>query len=94
MTIDIKSMGYARVASTDPDAWKLFAGKVLGLAEVTRTCWRKPLLPDRRGLGPAGRLPLRRGPARVHRLELADHDALQAAREHLIKAGVEFAEEP
>src|SRR5204863_2412306 len=31
--IDIKSMGYVGVASTDLDAWKLFAGKVLGLAE-------------------------------------------------------------
>ena len=33
MTIDIKSMGYVRVASTDLDAWRLFAEKVLGLAE-------------------------------------------------------------
>ena len=33
MTIDIRSMGYVRVASTDLDQWKLFAGKVLGLAE-------------------------------------------------------------
>ena len=32
MTIDIKSMGYVRVASTDLDAWATFAGKVLGLA--------------------------------------------------------------
>ena len=28
MTIDIKSMGYVRVASTDPAQWQLFAGKV------------------------------------------------------------------
>ncbi|HET8959272.1 iron-dependent extradiol dioxygenase HsaC [Nocardioides sp.] len=92
MTIDIKSMGYARVASTDLEAWQLFAGKVLGLAESR---------------GPAGdhlyyridevsaRLVV--FPSDVDRLEcvgweLADHDALQAAREHLIKAGVEFAE--
>ena len=92
MTIDIKSMGYARVASTDLDAWKLFAGKVLGLAESR---------------GPAeenlyyridevsARLVV--FPSDVDRLEcvgweLADHDALQAAREHLIKAGVDFAE--
>ena len=33
MTIDIRSMGYVRVASTDLDQWKHFAGKVLGLAE-------------------------------------------------------------
>ena len=26
MTIDIKSMGYVRVASTDLEAWKTFAG--------------------------------------------------------------------
>ncbi|WP_272496297.1 hypothetical protein [Nocardioides sp. B-3] len=30
--IDIKSMGYVRVASTDLDAWRSFAEKVLGLA--------------------------------------------------------------
>jgi len=92
VTIDIKSMGYARVASTDLDAWQLFAGKVLGLAESR---------------GPAeenlyyridevsARLVV--FPSDVDRLEcvgweLADHDALQAAREHLIKAGVDFAE--
>ena len=92
MTIDIKSMGYARVASTDLEAWRRFAGKVLGLAESR---------------GPAedhlyyridevsARLVV--FPSDVDRLEcvgweLADHDALQAAREHLIKAGVEFAE--
>ena len=33
MTIDIKSMGYVRVASTDLEQWQTFAGKVLGLAE-------------------------------------------------------------
>ena len=32
MTIEIKSMGYVRVASTDLDQWTTFAGKVLGLA--------------------------------------------------------------
>jgi 3,4-dihydroxy-9,10-secoandrosta-1,3,5(10)-triene-9,17-dione 4,5-dioxygenase len=97
VTIDIKSMGYARVASTDLDAWKLFAGKVLGLAES-----RGPAaVPD-----PVANLYYRIDevsarlvvfPSDVDRLEcvgweLADHDALQAAREHLIKAGVEFAE--
>ena len=30
--IDIKSMGYIRVASTDLEAWRTFAEKVLGLA--------------------------------------------------------------
>ena len=33
MTIDIRSMGYARVASTDLEAWRHFGSKVLGLAE-------------------------------------------------------------
>ena len=33
MAIEIKSMGYVRVDSTDPAQWTTFAGKVLGLAE-------------------------------------------------------------
>ena len=92
MTIDIKSMGYARVASTDPDAWKLFAGKVLGLAESRgpsedHLYYRIDEVSARLVVFPSD----------VDRLEcigweLADHDALQAAREHLIKAGVEFVE--
>ncbi|MEO6604972.1 MAG: iron-dependent extradiol dioxygenase HsaC [Aeromicrobium sp.] len=90
--IDIKSMGYARVASTDLEEWKKFGGKVLGLAE---------------GRGPnpdnlyfridevSARLVV--FPSDVDQLdcvgwELADHDALQAAREHLTKAGVDHAE--
>ena len=36
MTIDIRSMGYVRVSSTDPEQWRTFAGKVLGLAEGLR----------------------------------------------------------
>ena len=90
--IDIRSMGYVRVASTDPSAWQSFAEKVLGLAA---------------GRGPTeGNLYYRIDevsarlvvfPSDVDRLEatgweLADHDALQAAREHLTKAGVEFEE--
>jgi 3,4-dihydroxy-9,10-secoandrosta-1,3,5(10)-triene-9,17-dione 4,5-dioxygenase len=85
-------MGYARVASTDLEAWRHFGSKVLGLAE---------------GRGPTdGNLYFRIDevsarlvifPAAEDRLEcvgweLADHDALQAAREHLTKAGVEFTE--
>ncbi len=92
MTIDIRSMGYIRVASTDLDAWRLFAGKVLGLAE---------------GRGPTdGHLYYRIDevsarivvfPAEVDELaatgwELADHQALQQARQHLHQAGVEFDE--
>jgi 3,4-dihydroxy-9,10-secoandrosta-1,3,5(10)-triene-9,17-dione 4,5-dioxygenase len=90
--IDIKSMGYVRVASTDLSAWQAFAEKVLGLAA---------------GRGPTeGNLYYRIDevsarlvvfPSDVDRLEatgweLADHEALQAAREHLTKAGVEFVE--
>ncbi len=92
MTIEIRSMGYARVASTDLEQWKHFASKVLGLAE---------------GRGPnADNLYYRIDevsarlvvfPAEVDELscvgwELADHPALQEAREHLSKVGVEFEE--
>jgi len=92
MTIDVKSMGYVRVASTDLSAWQGFAEKVLGLAA---------------GRGPTeGNLYYRIDevsarlvvfPSDVDRLEatgweLADHEALQAAREHLTKAGVDFVE--
>jgi 3,4-dihydroxy-9,10-secoandrosta-1,3,5(10)-triene-9,17-dione 4,5-dioxygenase len=92
VTIEIRSMGYARVASTDLDAWKLFGTKVLGLAE---------------GRGPTeGNLYFRIDevsarlvvfPSDTDELscvgwELADHPALQEAREHLQKAGVEFEE--
>jgi len=92
MTIEIRSMGYARVASTDLEQWKHFGSKVLGLAE---------------GRGPnADNLYFRIDevsarlvvfPAEDDQLscvgwELADHPALQAAREHLSKVGVEFEE--
>jgi 3,4-dihydroxy-9,10-secoandrosta-1,3,5(10)-triene-9,17-dione 4,5-dioxygenase len=92
VTIDIKSMGYARVASTEPEAWKLFAGKVLGLAESRgpsedHLYYRIDEVSARLVVFPSD----------VDRLEcigweLADHDALQAAREHLIKSGVDFVE--
>ena len=87
MTIDIRSMGYVRVSSTDLDQWRHFGGKVLGLAE---------------GRGPdpdhlyfridqvSARLVV--FPGEVDQLsatgwEVADHQALQEAREHLQKAG-------
>lgn len=92
MTIDLKSMGYVRVASTDLDQWRTFATKVLGLME---------------GRGPdpdnlyfrvdevSARLVV--FPSDVDRLEvtgweMADPAALQAARDHLTAAGVEFEE--
>ena len=92
MTIDIKSMGYVRVASTDLEQWKLFAGKVLGLAEgrgpnPDHQYWRIDQVSAR----------LVVFPAEVDQLsatgwEVADHQALQDAREHLQKAGVAFEE--
>jgi 3,4-dihydroxy-9,10-secoandrosta-1,3,5(10)-triene-9,17-dione 4,5-dioxygenase len=92
MTIDIKSMGYVRVDSTDLPAWELFAEKVLGLVRTT---------------GPTeGQLYYRTDevsarlvvvPAEVDQLacvgwEVADHRALDAARDHLKNANVEFEE--
>lgn len=92
MTIDIKSLGYVRVASTNPAEWEQFAEKVLGLA---------------RGRGPTeGNLYYRIDqvsarlvvvPSDVDRLEVsgwevADHPALEAARQHLSAAGVPFKE--
>jgi 3,4-dihydroxy-9,10-secoandrosta-1,3,5(10)-triene-9,17-dione 4,5-dioxygenase len=92
MTIEIRSMGYARVASTDLEQWKHFASKVLGLAEGRG--------PDPENLyyridEVSARLVV--FPSDVDQLscigwELADHPALQAAREHLSKEGVAFEE--
>jgi 3,4-dihydroxy-9,10-secoandrosta-1,3,5(10)-triene-9,17-dione 4,5-dioxygenase len=92
MTIDIKSMGYVRVASTDLEQWRTFAGKVLGLAEgrgpnPEHQYWRIDQVSARVVVFPAD----------VDQLaatgwELADHPALQDAREHLEKAGVDFDE--
>jgi 3,4-dihydroxy-9,10-secoandrosta-1,3,5(10)-triene-9,17-dione 4,5-dioxygenase len=90
--IDIKSMGYVCVASTDLSAWELFAEKVLGLVRTT---------------GPTeGQLYYRLDevsarivvfPSDVDLLscvgwEVADHCALDAARDHLKNANVEFEE--
>jgi len=92
MTIDIKSMGYVRVQATDLDAWRAFAGDVLGLAEsrgpapenlyyrIDEVTARVVVFP-----GETDRL-------ECVGWELADHDALQQAREHLVKAGVEVEE--
>ena len=92
MTIEIRSMGYIRVASTDLEAWKVFAGKVLGLAEgrgpnpdhlyyrIDQVSYRLVVVPS-----DVDRL-------EVCGWEMADNRALQEAREHLQKAGVEFEE--
>ena len=90
--INIKSMGYIRVASTDLSAWTTFAGKVLGLAEgrgpnPENQYWRIDAVSARLVVFPAD----------VDQLdatgwEVADHVALQNAREHLKEAGVVFEE--
>lgn len=90
--IDIRSMGYVRVTSTDLDQWRTFAGKVLGLAESRgpnsdHLYYRIDEV--------SARLVVE--PGEVDRLgcvgwEVADHEALQQAREHLEKAGVEVDE--
>ncbi|MGN6781674.1 MAG: iron-dependent extradiol dioxygenase HsaC [Marmoricola sp.] len=90
MTIDIRSMGYIRVASTDLDAWRTFAEKVLGLAvgrgpSEHNLYYRIDEVSARLVVFPAERDEL----ACVG-WELADHQALQDAREHLQKAGVDF----
>jgi 3,4-dihydroxy-9,10-secoandrosta-1,3,5(10)-triene-9,17-dione 4,5-dioxygenase len=92
MTIEIRSMGYARVASTDLEQWKHFATKVLGLGEGRG--------PDPENLyyridEVSARLVV--FPSDVDQLscigwELADHPALQSAREHLSKEGIAFDE--
>jgi 3,4-dihydroxy-9,10-secoandrosta-1,3,5(10)-triene-9,17-dione 4,5-dioxygenase len=90
MTIDMRSLGYVRVTATEPEAWRTFAGKVLGLAEARgpvadQLCFRLDEVWAR----------LVVVPGEIDRLEcsgweLADHQALQDAREHLTKAGVVF----
>ena len=92
MTIDIKSMGYVRVASTDLSQWETFAGKVLGLAagrgpNPDHQYWRIDQVSARLVVFPSD----------VDQLEavgweVADPRALQEAREHLQKAGVAFEE--
>ena len=90
--INIKSMGYVRVASTDLEQWRTFAGKVLGLAEgrgpdPRNQYWRIDQVSARLVVFPSD----------VDQLsavgwEVADPRALQEAREHLQKAGVAFVE--
>ncbi len=92
MTIDIRSMGYVRVASTDLEKWKHFGLKVLGLGEGRG--------PDPENLyfridEVSARLVV--FPSDVDQLscvgwEMADHAALRRAREHLTEAGVAFEE--
>src|SRR5690348_6423043 len=92
MTIDVKSMGYIRVASTDLDGWRTFAEKVLGLAgtrgpDENNLYYRIDKVSARVMVFPADRDELS-----ASGWELADHRALQQAREHLHEAGVAFEE--
>jgi 3,4-dihydroxy-9,10-secoandrosta-1,3,5(10)-triene-9,17-dione 4,5-dioxygenase len=92
VTIEIRSMGYVRVASTDLEAWKTFAGKVLGLAEgrgpdPANLYYRIDAVSARLVVFPSDRDELS-----ATGWELADHVALQNAREHLKEAGVVFEE--
>lgn len=92
MTIDVKSMGYIRVASTNLDAWRTFAEKVLGLAgargrDEKNLYYRIDTVSARVIVFPSDRDELS-----ASGWELADHRALQEAREHLQKAGVAFEE--
>ena len=90
--IEVKSLGYVRVSATDPEAWRTFAGKVLGLAETRgpvadQLCFRMDQVWAR----------LVVVPGETDRLassgwEVAEPQALQDAREHLTKAGVIFEE--
>jgi 3,4-dihydroxy-9,10-secoandrosta-1,3,5(10)-triene-9,17-dione 4,5-dioxygenase len=92
MTINIKSMGYIRVSSTNLDEWKVFAEKVLGLGtgrgpnsehlyyRIDQVSARIVVFPGERDeLACVG-------------WELADPKSLQDARDHLIAAGVPFEE--
>jgi 3,4-dihydroxy-9,10-secoandrosta-1,3,5(10)-triene-9,17-dione 4,5-dioxygenase len=88
--IDVRSMGYIRIASTDLDAWRTFAEKLLGLAvsrgpDPDHLYYRIDEVSARVVVFPAERDELA-----ATGWELADHRALQDAREHLQKAGVAF----
>ena len=90
--IDIKSLGYIRVFSTDLEQWRTFAEKVLGLAAARgpnpdHLYYRIDQVSARVVVEPGERDELA-----CSGWELADPAALQEAREHLAKAGVAFDE--
>jgi 3,4-dihydroxy-9,10-secoandrosta-1,3,5(10)-triene-9,17-dione 4,5-dioxygenase len=89
VNVDIRSLGYVRVESTDLDQWRLFAGKVLGLAEgrgpsPENLYYRIDELSARLVVVPSDRDLLS-----CMGWELADHRALAAAVDHLKHHGVE-----
>ena len=92
MVVDIRSLGYVRVESTDLDQWRLFAGKVLGLAEgrgpsADNLYYRIDELSARLVVVPSDRDLLS-----CMGWELADHRALADAVDHLKHHGVSVEE--
>jgi 3,4-dihydroxy-9,10-secoandrosta-1,3,5(10)-triene-9,17-dione 4,5-dioxygenase len=89
MSIDVRSLGYVRVDSTDLDQWRLFAGKVLGLAEgrgpsADHLYYRIDELSARLVVAPSDKDQLA-----CTGWEVADHRALSEAVDHLKHHGVE-----
>jgi 3,4-dihydroxy-9,10-secoandrosta-1,3,5(10)-triene-9,17-dione 4,5-dioxygenase len=89
MTIDIRSLGYVRVESTDLDQWRHFGGKVLGLAEgrgpdPENLYFRMDELSARIIVVPSDRDLMS-----CMGWEVADHRALAEAVDHLKHHGVE-----
>jgi 3,4-dihydroxy-9,10-secoandrosta-1,3,5(10)-triene-9,17-dione 4,5-dioxygenase len=89
MTIDIRSLGYVRVESTDLDQWRHFGGKVLGLAEgrgpnPDDLYFRMDELSARIVVVPSDRDLMS-----CMGWEVADHRALSEAVDHLKHHGVE-----
>jgi 3,4-dihydroxy-9,10-secoandrosta-1,3,5(10)-triene-9,17-dione 4,5-dioxygenase len=88
MTIDIRSLGYVRVDSTDLDQWRHFGSKVLGLAEgrgpsPDHLYFRMDELSARIVVTPSDQDRLA-----CMGWEVADHRALSAAVDHLKHHGV------
>ena len=88
----IKALGYMRIEATDVAAWREFGTKVLGMMEGTGD---NPAALYLRMDDVAARLVI--VPGDNDRLlasgwEVADAPALQAVRERLAKAGIEFTE--
>jgi 3,4-dihydroxy-9,10-secoandrosta-1,3,5(10)-triene-9,17-dione 4,5-dioxygenase len=89
MSIDIRSLGYVRIDSTDLDQWRHFGGKVLGLAEgrgpdPEHLYFRMDELSARIVVVPSDQDRLA-----CMGWEVADHRALSTAVDHLKHHGVE-----
>lgn len=92
MTIAIKSLGYVRVESTDIEQWRSFAGEVLGLAEAAgptpgNLYYRLDQLSARIVVFPGDNDELS-----CTGWEVADHQALAEAVDHLAAHGVAVEE--